>query len=67
MSLVGLPGDIVGSRFFPGYGLEPGIRSRFKRLQFPAPTKKFPLSQAGKSRFNLLILLITLGQLEGSG
>jgi hypothetical protein len=38
--------DIVGSRFFPGYGRKPGIRSPFEGLKFPATAKKFPVSQA---------------------
>jgi len=35
--------DIVDSRFFPGYGREPGIHSRFEGLKFPASAKKFPV------------------------
>jgi len=46
--------DPVYSRLFPGYGREPGIRSRFEGLQFPATAKKFAVSQAREIRLQPL-------------
>jgi hypothetical protein len=54
--------DIVCSRFFPGYGLEPGIRSRLEGLKFPVSRKKFPVCEARESGFNFLIYLMSFGR-----
>ena len=53
------------SWFFPSYGREPGIRSPFEGLKFPATAKNSRLAKLGKLGLNSLIQLIIVRQFGG--